>query len=392
MEHTFNLPAGRGTCQLSVIDTTTYTVTAADGFIEPKLPGHEGLNLPTFCFLLKNETTGKQVLFDLGMRKDWWNSTPVIAPMIDKYAIALKIDKDVAEILVDAALPLESIDAVILSHHHPDHVGNMSLFPTSTAAVVGPGFKKLYAPFYPAGETSPFHEYEFAGRDVIELDFASSLSSSSGTGSGGLEVGGFPAIDYFGDGSCYLLHTPGHTPEHVAALVRTTSGPDSFVFLGADACHFMGVVRPTEQNPMPEIFDKTTSLSPVADTPISSDAFTACHPHGPESARRKPFYCVSSGQHSLYADAAAAAETLDKIRNLDADPRAMIVIAHDTSVLGALPMFPHGTINAWKERGYKEAVMWNWVKELPQNGKRVAPFFVDGLYREGKKVREALQL
>ncbi|KAJ2972514.1 hypothetical protein NQ176_g7113 [Zarea fungicola] len=87
-----------------------------------------------------------------------------------------------------------------------------------------------------------------------------------------------------------------------------------------------------------------------------------------------------------------AAETLEKIRNLDADPRIMIVIAHDTSVLDALPMFPHGTINAWKENGYKEAIMWNWVKELPQNGKRMAPFLVDGLYREGKKVREALQL
>ena len=53
------------------------------------------------------------------------------------------------------------------------------------------------------------------------------------------------AIDFFGDGSLYLVNTPGHYPGHISALARVSSSNNTedggeggtYVFLGGDCCH-----------------------------------------------------------------------------------------------------------------------------------------------------------
>ena len=53
------------------------------------------------------------------------------------------------------------------------------------------------------------------------------------------------AIDFFGDGSLYLVNTPGHYPGHISALARVSSSFNTedreeggtYVFLGGDCCH-----------------------------------------------------------------------------------------------------------------------------------------------------------
>lgn len=73
----------------------------------------------------------------------------------------------------------------------------MELFPTSTELVVGPGFKAspTLLPGYPHNPDSPIDAAAIEGRQLTEIGF---------TGSG-LEIGGFRAHDFFGDGSFYLL-------------------------------------------------------------------------------------------------------------------------------------------------------------------------------------------
>ena len=53
-----------------------------------------------------------------------------------------------------------------------------------------------------------------------------------------LRIGQFAAFDFFGDGSFYLLDTPGHAIGHMCGLARTTT--TTFAFLGGDICHFSG--------------------------------------------------------------------------------------------------------------------------------------------------------
>lgn len=87
---------------------------------------------------------------------------------------------------------------ILYSHYHWDHSGDPSTFPPSTALVVGPGFKDAFVPAYPTKPGCAIHESDYAGRELREIEF-----------DGDLTIGGFKAFDYFGDGSFYLLDSPG---------------------------------------------------------------------------------------------------------------------------------------------------------------------------------------
>ncbi|KAL4733522.1 hypothetical protein BDV11DRAFT_175611 [Aspergillus similis] len=46
-----------------------------------------------------------------------------------------------------------------------------------------------------------------------------------------MSIGEFPAIDYFGDGSFFLMYSEGHTREHMYALAHTSE--NEFISLEA---------------------------------------------------------------------------------------------------------------------------------------------------------------
>ena len=54
-------------------------------------------------------------------------------------------------------------------------------------------------PGYPAKGDSPILESDYEGRALNEIDFRDT----------GLRLGQFRAMDFFGDGSFYLLDSPG---------------------------------------------------------------------------------------------------------------------------------------------------------------------------------------
>ena len=85
--------------------------------------------------------------------------------------------------------------SVIWSHYHWDHTGSTEVFPKTTELVVGPGFKANMLPGYPHNVDSPVDSAAFEGRTLTEIDFSKT----------NLDIGGFRAYDFFGDGSFYLL-------------------------------------------------------------------------------------------------------------------------------------------------------------------------------------------
>ena len=82
-----------------------------------------------------------------------------------------------------------------------DHTGNPTGFPSTTNLIVGPGFRETLFPAYPENPKAMISEKDLEGRTVHQLDFEKE--------SNGLDIGGFRAIDYFEDGSFYLLEAPG---------------------------------------------------------------------------------------------------------------------------------------------------------------------------------------
>ncbi len=238
------------------------------------------------------------------------------------------------EILTAASIPLASIDSIIWSHHHAEHTGDPSLFPPTTSLVVGPGFKSNPStyPGFPINPDAHVPHTAFQGRDLIELDFS--------TG-GVLKVGGLRAIDWFDDGSLYLIEAPGHAPEHLMALARTSA--DKFVLLAGDAADHAGIFRPSPLRPLPDT---------VSPSPFETTLLEHVHPSSSSSFRTTPFYEPTPFR---MPDPAAGHKTLGALQAFDASPHVFVVLAHDPAFRESRAHFPAADFARWEEASGEDA-------------------------------------
>jgi glyoxylase-like metal-dependent hydrolase (beta-lactamase superfamily II) len=259
-----HIPKSDECCKVSIINTTCDLTVPPDFLVEPPMNGYEWMNMPTFSFYIEHQTSKRQLLFDLGARKDWENHVPHIKALVSGHVPGIRISENVLDIVAKGGVKLDELEALILSHWHFDHCGAPSQLPKDTRVVVGPRFKESFLPGYPAREDSPFHEADFKDREVVEISFDT-----------GLKIGQYQAYDYFADGSLFILNVPGHAIGHISALVRTT--PDTFVFLGGDVCHHTGDIRPSSYIPLPSVIPDTVALDRRIPRPCPCSAFLSSH-------------------------------------------------------------------------------------------------------------------
>ncbi|KAI1087240.1 beta-lactamase-like protein [Rostrohypoxylon terebratum] len=336
------IPDSPYTVDVRVIDTGTLLHLNPSLFWQPPIEGFTGLHAPVYCFLVSH---GRQhVVFDLGVRTDWENYAPKIVSII-KATTTVTPGTDVSSILdedtSDLGIRSTDIGAVIWSHNHFDHVGDMSRFPPTTDLIVGPGVRAASWPGWPTNPDGAVLDSDAKGRVVREIAFEA-----------GLKIGRFDAMDFFGDGSFYLLDAPGHAVGHLCALARTTADEPTFVFMGADACHHPGVLRPSDYLPMPS----STSLNGVLAGPAQCPGELLQHLARPN----EPFFTVAP---LMFPDHDAATETVHKIQELDASDSCLVLIAHDLSLRDTIPLFPR-TINSWKASQVKTKIRWLFCKDF----------------------------
>ena len=261
--------------------------------------------------------------------------------------IQIDTPHDVADLLATNGIDASSIDEIILSHWHFDHVGDPNRFPPTTGLVVGPGFKQNCLPGYPTNATSMLADEAFRDRSVTEVDFTAASTS----------IAGLEAINWFQDGSFYLLNTPGHATGHLSALARTTgsrTGTDSsFILLAGDVCHHTGELRPSDVEPLPEQLSDSGSKRFK-----SRSEYCDVHPH---SCLNRPFYCPSAGGFNL--DAELMKRTLEKVAVLDADPNVFVLLAHDHWLLDVVETLPEAA-NEWKAKVWKERTKWRFLLDF----------------------------
>ena len=278
---------------------------------------------------------------------------PLVVDAVKAMDITINTPKDVPALLVSNEIELDTIDAIILSHWHFDHIGDPTRFPPSTSLIVGPGFKQHCLPGYPTNADSMVPDAAFRGREVREVVFDSSDEA--------LRIAGLDAIDWFGDGSFFLLHTPGHAVGHLSALARTTAADDatgtpaSFLLMAGDVCHHAGELRPTALQPLPDL---KAGITAHADEYLPHSAYPATHPH---HCLSRPFYTPSSGGFNM--DAAQMQRTVEKVAVLDADPDVFVVLAHDAWVLGVVEVFPR-TANGGRDEGGGEGGRWGFLRDF----------------------------
>jgi glyoxylase-like metal-dependent hydrolase (beta-lactamase superfamily II) len=312
--------------------------------VKPVVAKFETVTCPCYSFLIQHPS-GRNLVFDLGIRKDFDNGAPNLVGRIKKAGWKVEVEKDIATILTENDMQTKDIEGIIWSHYHWDHTGDPSRFPSSTALIVGPGFKGRFPHAYPTDEKSVLTEDAWTGRELREVSFAHSE----------IKIGRFKAVDYFGDGSFYLLDTPGHLLGHICGLARTTA--DTYIFMGGDAAHHAGEIRPTEHLPLP----REIKLDP---TPVH---FPHCCPGEilmndvhPEKSATKPFYRAADGFNE---DSEVADWTIEGVSDFDADEHVLVVIAHDRSMHDVVDFFPKPA-NEWKSKGWGTSGRWRFLADF----------------------------
>lgn len=320
-----------------VMNSTAKLTAPMKHMVQPPIEGHDTLECPSLSFLIQHPT-GRNLLFDPGTRKDWRNLPPSVRGLLEQYSFGIDVDKNVSEILEDHGIYVAggAVEAIIWSHWHYDHIGDISAFPSSTALVVGPGFVETFTPGYPSRADAFVLESDYEGRPLHELSFDSDSQ---------LNIGGYRAEDYFGDGSFYILDTPGHAIGHVCGLARvtpdTTEQKSAFVFMGGDACKAIS-------------FPKARGIS----TTCLGEFLVELHHR---NSAVTPFYEMAE---SAVHDRAEAEQTISNMQAFDADSNVFVVIAHDATLLEmGMNVFPD-TINAWKQEDFARRGRWIFLRDF----------------------------
>ncbi len=155
------------------------------------------------CYLVKHSQGW--FLWDTGV-PDAVAAMPNGLVPADPKATVWKRPKTLAGQLEQLGLKPADITRMAVSHTHPDHTGNVELFPQAVLYVQ----KVEYD--WPGANKQP----RFKPSHPVEL-----LAGDR---------------DVFGDGSLTILSTPGHTPGHQSLLVKLPK--TGAVLLSGDAVHF----------------------------------------------------------------------------------------------------------------------------------------------------------
>jgi glyoxylase-like metal-dependent hydrolase (beta-lactamase superfamily II) len=179
-------------------------------FFDPSAEKGVEMDVPVTCYLIRHPKG--TVMVDAGLPDSIADIKDGV-PLMDGALVWLvprTLQSQLDEIGVDPA----TIDYLVLSHLHPDHIGNMAYFNNSTMLIQEAEYDSLSA---------SIKEMESIGADT-SLYTAVTAHQPVMTLAGNYDV--------FGDGSVVLVSTPGHSPGHQAVVGDLPdTGP---VILGGD--------------------------------------------------------------------------------------------------------------------------------------------------------------
>lgn len=178
---------------------------------------------PVFAFLVDHPEKGR-ILFDTGLHQSFagrrfGNFGPLLGTMVKTKTEA---GMDVVSQLGKIGLSTADIHTIVLSHLHLDHPSSLPNFRNHDHCRVYVNAAELKKARAPWSSLKGYVRSHLKGIEFNPLQFHTSLEP-------------FPYVcDFLGDGSVFLLATPGHTPGHLSVVLNLERGP---VLLTFDAAH-----------------------------------------------------------------------------------------------------------------------------------------------------------
>ena len=108
------LPAGEDIVSVKLINAVNFGPANISRFMAPLVPNvttHK-THSPSLCFLIEHGS-GRKLVWDLGIRKDYDNYAPSIAKYIPTTNYDIQVKVNVIDILEESGIPGNEIEAVI---------------------------------------------------------------------------------------------------------------------------------------------------------------------------------------------------------------------------------------------------------------------------------------
>jgi N-acyl homoserine lactone hydrolase len=132
--------------------------------------------------------------------------------------------KTLATQLKEIGVAPSDIRNIGISHTHPDHIGNIELFPQTPVLIQKAEYEFFFGPAKPGAATLPAEALTSPPGDPLprfSKDHPVKLIEED--------------LDVFGDGSVMIISTPGHTPGHDSLIVHLPK--TGWTLLSGDAVH-----------------------------------------------------------------------------------------------------------------------------------------------------------
>jgi N-acyl homoserine lactone hydrolase len=169
------------------------------------------------CWLIRHRN--EWLLWDTGVPEATlndprgWSTLPKL--------IVYHLDRSLVGQLAQIGMKPADIGTVAISHTHGDHIGNVSLFPSSTIVMQRAEYTWIHSP---NGPNENVNQLMALARKLLGTPQRLRLIDGDS--------------DLFGDGSVTLVSTPGHTPGHQSLLVHLKNS--GFIILSGDVVHLEG--------------------------------------------------------------------------------------------------------------------------------------------------------
>jgi len=187
---------------------------------------------PSMFAFIEHSTFGR-MLFDCGYSQRFHELSKSFP--LNIYALVTPVtiehEDEAPNQLRRLGIPVDSIQHIMVSHFHADHVGTLVDFPNTNFVLFRAayhsvsnvtGFAALRAGFLPGSLPSNFESRMIPLEDMPKVPLPNSFSPFT------------DGYDLAGDGSLIAVALPGHCVGHAGLIVRTTDSGD--YFLVADAC------------------------------------------------------------------------------------------------------------------------------------------------------------
>lgn len=209
---------------LEVVAYVTGEVLAGDGILidadKPGVPARyrEDIWVPSVAYLVRHPS-GRTLLMDAGLR-----AGPCGYRVLLLIEIGCRNQPGADALSRLAADGVHRLDHLLVSHFHGDHVSGLAALLKAHDPLVLTTHGEIDAVRSPLRELSGYKRDQLTGgMKVVPADAAWLDMPHLGK-----------VADLYGDGSVWLLSTPGHTPGHLSALLNLPGGPLLFTF---DAAH-----------------------------------------------------------------------------------------------------------------------------------------------------------